>query len=85
MSQPADDTLRTVCALFASVCQISVDTVRPEAKLRAQGLDSMRAIELMVLLEDEFRVKLPADTMERHHAATVAELAAYLSDVVAKR
>lgn len=85
MSQRAEDTLRTVCALVASVCQKPAETVQPETELLTQGLDSVRAIELMVVLEDEFRVTLPPDTMERHRAATVAELASFLSDFLAKQ
>ncbi len=76
-----EQVFRIVVRLVAEVCDRAPDAVRADAKLRAQGLDSMRAVELVVLLEDALRIKLPADAMERNRAATVAEFAKYVFEI----
>lgn len=76
-----EQVFRIVVGLVAEVCDRAPDAVRLDGKLRAQGLDSMRAVELVVLLEDALRIKLPADAMERNRMSTVAEFAKYVFDI----
>jgi len=48
------------------------------------GLDSVDALELMVVLEKDFGVKLDTETMDPEVFATVASLEAYLAESTAE-
>ncbi|MEU3255131.1 acyl carrier protein [Streptomyces sp. NPDC006997] len=48
--------------------------ITPEASLRALGLDSMQAIELLFEIEDTYGVTLPDDDMNDATFATAASL-----------
>jgi acyl carrier protein len=79
---PADpDTLQRVTAMLAEVCAVPVDTIRPDAPLGAHGLDSVRAFELVVLIEDAWGRSIPVEDLEDLARGTVAELADFVADL----
>ncbi|MFD0312746.1 acyl carrier protein [Streptomyces flavalbus] len=53
--------------------------ITPDASLRALGLDSMQAIELLFEIEDTYGVTLPDDDMNDATFATAASLWAVVS------
>ena len=70
--------MTTVCALVAEACAIDPGEVRPEDRLRSHGLDSVRAVELAVMLEDAFRMPIQLQELEGLGHATVGDLAAFV-------
>jgi acyl carrier protein len=61
----------------ARVLEISAD-FPPDADLYAAGLDSLAIMQLLPLLEEEFRVSIPANAVSRQHFASVNALAGLL-------
>ncbi|WP_053736531.1 acyl carrier protein [Nocardia sp. NRRL S-836] len=49
-------------------------TITPESSLRDLGLDSMRAIELLFAIEDNYRVSLPDELLTDATFATAGSL-----------
>jgi acyl carrier protein len=72
------DTLTRVAALLAEVCAVDASAIKPEVRLRAYGLDSVRAFEMIILIEDAFRLKVPPEALDELKNATVADLADFV-------
>ena len=51
--------------MLAKVCAIDPDKVRLDAPLIAYGLDSARAIDLIIAIEDEFGIGISDDAAAR--------------------
>lgn len=68
-SRPLDDV---VLRAIEDACALGHGTVRKEGHLVGYGLDSARAIELLVKLEDEHGLVL--DEAALTHVRTVADL-----------
>jgi acyl carrier protein len=62
--------------LISQVCMVDATDIGRNARLLAFGIDSIRVIELMMHIEDEFQIHLePADLGE---IVTVGQLADYV-------
>jgi acyl carrier protein len=75
--------LDRICGLISRVCLINPSDVHKDAFLLAFGIDSVRVIELMLCLEEEFQIHLePAELSE---IVTVGQLAGYIENLCASR
>lgn len=66
--------LAEVRRLVAEACAVDPATISGETRLAGVGLDSVRAVDLMVALEERFGAAISEDEAVR--LGTVAELAA---------
>jgi acyl carrier protein len=74
-----NDTFETV--LRRHLTYLPPDTpLDPDASLKALGLDSMRAVDLVFDLEDELGVALPDEAMTAATFATARNLRAALTE-----
>ena len=55
--------LDKVAELIAKVVHCKVEDVRPETKLEALGIDSLKTISLIFELEEAFDVEIPNDAI----------------------
>lgn len=74
-------TPERIRAIVAEALAVPLDRVREDLKLRALGLNSVRAFELLVMLEDEYEIRIPEDRMDELSSATVAELAEFVERI----
>ena len=65
-------TLETVAKLIAAACQVAPGEVRPDARLASYGIDSVRAVDLAITLEEQLGVELPDEALGA--VRTVADL-----------
>jgi len=70
-----DSTIKTLSKLIADTCAIAVGTIKPEGKLVGYGLDSVRVLDLIMALEDEYDIEINETDPELAEIQTVAELA----------
>lgn len=61
--------------LIAELCDLESEKVRPEGKLLGYGMDSVRVLDLLMALEDEYGVDLPETDPELATVQTVSDLA----------
>jgi acyl carrier protein len=66
----------TVCSIISDVCGIGVEQIEPDMRLAACGLDSVRAINLLLALEETFNISIPDEVGSR--VRTVREVIMYL-------
>lgn len=71
-------TAEKIRAIVAEALAVPLERVREDLKLRALGLNSVRAFELIVMLEDEYGIRIPQDRLDELSSATVAELAEFV-------
>ncbi|NUP08245.1 MAG: acyl carrier protein [Polyangiaceae bacterium] len=71
-------TLAQVRTLLAEACAIAPTRIEDEGRLRSYGLDSVRAIELAVMIEDVFGVRVKMEALDRLKLATVRDLADFV-------
>jgi acyl carrier protein len=68
----SEPVLATVRKLVAEVCALSSDTIRAEAHLQEYRVDSLRAMEIVAAIEDEYEITLEEDALKG--VRTVAQL-----------
>lgn len=78
---PDDPILETIRRRVAELCAVDPSTVQDDGKLVGYGLDSVRAMELVLILEEEFGVELPEHDPELGRVETPRQLA----DLVRRR
>ena len=72
-------TLERLAALLHREFQLSPEALVPEATLETLEIDSLRMIEILFCIEDEFGVKAPEDAAAlRERVRTLGDLAAYI-------
>jgi acyl carrier protein len=76
MSEAGTDTIARLRSLIAASCEISPDLVVPQARLRGYGIDSIRIMDLMLTIEEQFAVRFNVEELDG--VRTVGELAAYI-------
>jgi acyl carrier protein len=59
------DKTHIVRQLLAEVCAVDPASVQPDAALIDYGLDSARAIDLIVGLEEAFTIRIPDDAVAK--------------------
>lgn len=70
------ETVEQIRKLIAQVCLIDAAQVNKNARLLAFGLDSLRLLELMMCIEDEFQLQLEPGQLA--DISTVGQLAEYV-------
>lgn len=73
------ETLTHIVLVMAEVCDTSPDLVTPEAHLSGFGIDSVRVLQLVGQLEDDFHITLNLDAIIS--LTTVADLVAFVERV----
>ena len=75
VKQVEEKLIRRVAAI------LSVDAVKikPEAQLHTLGVDSLSFVELLVFIEQEFKIKLMESGMTRDDFRTIRSLAQRIS------
>ncbi|MHC4393422.1 MAG: acyl carrier protein [Planctomycetota bacterium] len=61
---------------IGEICGIEPASVRAEARLIEHGIDSVRAMDLVIELEEEFDIEVPDEDLAG--VATVGELIQYV-------
>ena len=72
---PAEIQTRVV-SLVAEVCGIESQTLVLDAPLLRYGLDSVRAVDLLIAIEDGVGVAIPTEDAELSRVRTAADLVA---------
>jgi acyl carrier protein len=67
--------------LIGEICAVDPRSICSDEWLRGYGVDSLRALDLMTSIEEEFRVELSIEDLAR--IQTVGELARYLDRLLA--
>lgn len=78
---PDERILETIRRSVAELCAVDPSAVQDDGKLVGYGLDSLRAMDLILILEEEFGVELPEHDPELGRVETPRQLA----DLVARR
>ena len=74
------DRLRT---LLQRDFDLKPEALRPEATLEALEIDSLRMIEILFCVEDEFKIAVPAEHAElKARLHTLGDLAAYIDSLL---
>jgi acyl carrier protein len=70
---------REMARIIASEMEIAIGQLKPEVNLmRDLGLDSLKAIELLTIMEENFEVSIPNTVLETH--TTLESLARYICE-----
>jgi acyl carrier protein len=72
----AGETYEVVRKLIAEVCAIKPEIIQPAGKLAGYGLDSLRALELVVSIEDHYRLQV--DQEQLFEVKTVNDLVEHI-------
>lgn len=73
-----DVLCKSLLALFSD--KLNVDVTSAESELLQSGvLDSMTLVELFLLLEREFDVKISVETLEIEHFQSIATIARFIA------
>jgi acyl carrier protein len=59
------DIPETVKAILARVCAIEASIIREDAQLVGYGLDSVRAVDFMVELEQTYEIQVPDEDVAK--------------------
>ena len=79
-------TLERLRSLLQRELGLPADALQPQATLEGLGIDSLRMIEIVFTIEDEFKVIVKADPAElRERLKTLGDLAGYIDELVAAK
>ncbi len=70
------ETVERIRKVIAQVCLLDAAEINKNARLLAFGLDSVRVLELMMCMEEEFDIQLEPGQLDE--ISTVGELADYV-------
>jgi len=76
---PAESpTLNALLPLIAEAADADVAEIKADGRLRGYGIDSVRVVELVISIEEQFGVKVKNDDLAR--LQTVRDLAKYIDE-----
>ena len=79
-------TLDRLKALLTDELALDAARIEPEATLESLEVDSLRMIEILFRVDEEFSVSTPSDHNElREKLKTVGDLAAFIDTLAAQR
>jgi acyl carrier protein len=79
-------TLERLRALLARDFEIAPEALQADATLEGLEIDSLRMIEILFCVEDEFKIAVPAEHAElRAKLKTFGDLAEYIDGLVAAK
>ena len=77
-------TLERLQALLERDFQLAPPALVAEATLESLDIDSLRMIEILFSIEDEFKIAIPAEQAQiRERVKTLGDLAGYIDEIVA--
>jgi acyl carrier protein len=77
-------TLERLHTLLVRDFELKPEMLQPEATLESMDIDSLRMIEILFCIEDEFKITVPAEQAElRARVKTLGNLAAYIDELAA--
>jgi len=77
-------TLERLQALLERDFQFAPSALVPEATLEGLEIDSLRMIEILFSIEDEFKITVPAEQARiRERVKTLGDLAGYVDEIAA--
>jgi len=68
---------------IAAILSVDVVKIKPEAKLHTLGVDSLSFVELLVFIEQEFKIKLMESGFAREDFRTIRSLAQCIGKAIA--
>jgi len=68
---------------IAAILSVDVVKIKPEAELHTLGVDSLSFVELLVFIEQEFKIKLMESGLAREDFRTIRSLAQYIGKAIA--
>jgi acyl carrier protein len=78
-------TIERLRALLARDFDMKPEALAPEATLESLDIDSLKMIEIVFCVEDEFKIAAPNDQAELRNLRTFGDLAAFVDDVMSGR
>ncbi len=76
-------TLERLAALLHKEFGIAAETLLPEATLESLDIDSLRMLEILFSVEEEFAITVPGDHGElKARIKTLGDLAVYVDDLL---
>jgi acyl carrier protein len=72
LAQPA--TIDIIRRFIADVCAVDQASIHPHSRLLAFGLDSVRLLDLLLAIEEQFALQLSESDPELADVETVADL-----------
>ena len=77
-------TLERLQALLLRDFDVKPDLLRPDAALESLDIDSLRMLEILFSVEEEFKITVPSDQAElKARVKTLGDLAAYIDELAA--
>lgn len=77
-------TLGRLQALLVRDFELKPELLQPDATLEGMDIDSLRMIEILFCIEDEFKITVPAEQGElRQRVKTLGDLAGYIDELAA--
>lgn len=76
MTDSGMTTLDRLRQMIADSCAVRLDLVVPQARLRGYGIDSVRIMDLMFTVEEQFGVRFSLEELDG--VRTVEDLARYI-------
>ena len=77
-------TFERVQAILAKEYSIPQETITPESKLEALGLDSLDLIELLFEVEEQFDIRVPQDGADALKMASVQDIVNNIDAVISQ-
>ena len=77
-------TVERLRALLVRDFDLAPEALQPEATLESLEIDSLRMIEILFCVEDEFKIAVPSEHAElKARLKTFGDLAAYIDSLAA--
>jgi acyl carrier protein len=77
-------TLERLRALLVRDFELKAEALQAGATLEGMDIDSLRMIEILFCVEDEFGITVPSEQAQlRERVKTLGDLAAYIDELVA--
>ena len=67
-------TISILKEMIASICEVDASKIRDNGKLLGYGLDSVRVIDLLMAIEDEYDIELSESDPALRKVQTVTDL-----------
>lgn len=79
-------TLQSVQAILKDNFDLSPDVLQPDAKLEDLAIDSLAVVEVLFVVEEEFKVTVPSEPVAlQAQMKTIGDLVAYIDKLVAEQ
>lgn len=76
-------SLERLSGLLSRDFDLKPEALRPDATLESLEIDSLRMIEILFSVEEEFGISVPADHAEiKSRIGTLGDLAGYIDELV---